>query len=86
MTIHTVSSHLVDLSKVINGEHFSKPRLEAMLNSLFRVSDRYIGTILLPDGEWFFMVTRYATKPDGFDYYIPDNRDDNERLANLLLG
>jgi hypothetical protein len=40
---------------------------------------------VLHDGQrWFFTVDRWGDGPDGFDYTIPDTREQEARIKALL--
>ena len=92
MTIHDVASQLINLSVggYINGEKFSKDRLENQLRCLFRneehnaIAHTVVMEVALRDGRWLFSVTHYNNKPDGFDYMIPDTREQEDELFARL--
>ena len=94
MTIHEISNQLIDLSVggYINGEKFSKVRLENQLRRLFRdeehlaIAHTVVMEIALPDGRWFFSIDHHNDKPDGFDYWIPDNREQEADLFDRLIN
>ena len=92
MTIHTLSTQLHNLSVggYFNGEKFTVKELEGYISSMFRpgvtlkAGNRLVMEISLPDGRWFFFITRFSDKPDGFDYTIPENREEEARIKSLL--
>lgn len=86
MTIHNLASQLHSLSVggYFNGEKFTATRLEDYIASMLRTGDRLVMEIALPDGRWLFTITRFAQKPDGFDYCIPDNREQEGKIKALL--
>ena len=92
MTIHEVSTQLHKLSVdgFFNGEQFTKRELEAYIKGMFRpgttlkADNRLVMEIALRDGGWLFTIDRFSDRPDGFDYYIPDNRDQEARIWSLL--
>lgn len=93
MTLHNIASQLHSLSDGrINGEHFTKAELERALQMWMRNSERnaiknaFVLEIVLRDGAWLAEVTRFADSPDGFDYWIPDTREQEARLYEALLG
>ena len=94
MTIREISSQLFSLSVggFFNREKFTKPRLENQLSSFtrkiagFGVGSKYYMEIALPDGWWYFIVTKYADRADGFDYYIPETREQESAIKNGLFG
>lgn len=87
MTLHYVASQLHSLSVAgyFNREKFTVARLEKLLSDLFRTGDSVTLEIALPDGWWYFTVSRYAPTRDGFDYFIPDTREQSDRLLDALL-
>lgn len=93
MTIHYLASQLHSLSVggYFNGERFTVKELEGYISSMFRpgvtlkAGNRLVMEIALPDGRWFFFITRFSDKPDGFDYTIPENREEEARIKSLLL-
>ena len=94
MTLHDLSSQLFELSVsgYFNGEKFTRRELEHYLQSLFRpgtslkLGNRAVMEIALPDGRWHFSVIRWADSPDGFDYCIPDTREQEAQLLAELLA
>lgn len=87
MTLHNIATQLHSLSVggYFNGERFTVSRLHDQLASWLRTGDKLVMEIALPDGRWLFSVTRFAPNPDGFDYYIPDTRDEENALKAWLL-
>lgn len=92
MTIHEVASSLHGLSVggYFNGERFTVSRLENQIAALFRGTpkggNRLVFQIALPDGWWYFNVSRFADRPDGYDYYIPETREQEERVKAILFS
>ena len=90
MTIHELSNQLYNLSVAgyFNGEKFTRQQLENHIASAFRgalkAGNRYVMEIALPDGRWFFTVNRFANTADGFDYTIPDTREDEAKILALI--
>lgn len=87
MTIHQLSRQLHSLSVggYFNGERFSEQRLETYISNMLRTGNRLVMEISLPDGRWFFTITRFSQSPDGFDYAIPDTWAQEARIKSLLL-
>ena len=91
MTIHELSNQLYNLSVAgyFNGEKFTKRQLENHIASAFRgalkAGNRYVMEIALPDGRWLFTVNRFANTSDGFDYTIPDTREEEAKIKALLI-
>ena len=86
MTITYIASQLHSLSVggYFNGEKFSESRLADYIRNMLRTGDRLVMEIALPDGRWLFTITRFAPSADGFDYYIPDTREEESRIKALL--
>lgn len=86
MTIHNIASQLHDLSVAgyFNGEKFSKAELEHYIRNMFRTGSTLVMEIALPDGRWFFKIERYANEADGYDYSIPDTREEEDKIFALL--
>lgn len=87
MTIHQVSTQLHDLSVAgyFNGEKFSRRRLKDYITRMFRAGGtRLVMEIALPDGRWYFTVNRFSPAPDGFDYTIPDTREEEAEIIGTL--
>lgn len=87
MTLRTISDQLFSLSLggYFNGEKFSRQELTHYIANMFRTGTRLIGEICLPDGRWFFKITKYADTPDGYDYFIPTTREQEELLKEELF-
>lgn len=84
MTLHDVAHqlHSLSLAGFINSERFSEQRLYTQLKAMLRdVGDQYIFEIALPDGKWMAKAerTRY-----GYDYWIPDTREQEKVLWEEL--
>lgn len=92
MTIHDVASQLHSLSVdgYFNGEKFSVKQLQNYIADMFRseetlaIANTIVMEIALRDGRWLFSVTHYNNKPDGFDYMIPDTREQEDELFARL--
>ncbi len=92
MTIHEISNQLHNLSVAgyFNGEKFTKRELEHVIAQSFRpevqlkAGNRLVMEIALRDGRWLFTVNKYADRPDGYDYTIPDTREQEAYIRGLL--
>lgn len=89
MTIRNIVDqlHTIAVDGTFNGEHFSKSELNYYICNMFRPelnTRNLIMEITLLDGNWFFSINRYSDNPDGFDYTIPDNREQESRILALL--
>jgi len=93
MTIREISSQLLHIAidGRINGEKFSKAGLERYISTMFRGGDLKLGNAIameinLRDGHWLFTVERFSNEADGFDYYIPDTREQEDRIWKRLTA
>lgn len=85
MTIEDVARQMCSLSHVFNGEEFTLEELLAALKRWFNPEAKtqiWFLLIDLPDGEWLMTVNRVG---DGFDYYIPDTREQERKLWKKLM-
>lgn len=93
MTIREIAHQLHRLSVVgyFNGEKFSEKELRGYLEGMFRpgvhlkAGNSVIMEISLPDGNWFFSVSRFSDSRDGYDYWIPDNKEEEGRILSRLM-
>jgi len=92
MTLSETTKQIYDLSIAgyINGEKFTYGRFHSYIKSMMQPGtencNRVIFEIVLPDGRWLAKITRYGEKPDNYDYYIPETRQQEEYLKNELYG
>ena len=92
MTLHEVVNQVYALSVAgyINREKFTKKRLFDYCKSLLRdgthnaIPNSVALEIALPDGWWFMLVQRWP-RGNGYDYYIPDTRE-QEKVIKEKLG
>lgn len=88
MTISQCARQLHDLSVggYFNGEKFTVDRLTNMIASLFNGSTKkhIVLQIALPDGWWFFTINHYNESRDGFDWTIPETREQEAKVLSLL--
>lgn len=88
MTIREVVNQLYDLSttKIFSGEKITKFQLERYVANSFRSGNlTHLATeIDLRDGRWTCIINRYASRPDGYDYTIPDDREHETKIKALL--
>ena len=87
MTIKYVAEQLYAQSVFgfFNGEKFTKAEFTNYLKRWFRPelkTTRWVMEIALPDGRWHCVVSRYSESPDGFDYYIPETREQDKALVD----
>ncbi len=85
MTIKEISKQLCELSILINGETPARSWVESYIKRMFRIGslavpDKLLMRVLLDDGEWFCVVSRFSASSDGFDYEIPDTKEQEEKL------
>lgn len=94
MTIHEVATqvHRLAVDHRINGMKVTKQWLESYLNKMMRSADQnkilnsVVMDIELRDGDWLFEVFRYSDAPDGYDYDIPDSREEERQIINRLFA
>lgn len=90
MTLYGVCKNIISLSDLINGERFTVRRLNAQLSAQFRgrtkIENKLVISIMLPDGEWLMTVNRFSTADDGFDYYIPETREQEDEIFRALTA
>ncbi len=92
MTIRELSAQIHSLATGhrINGEARSKQWLEHYIRKMFstgsKLHNKIVMEIQLPDGNWLMTINRYADMTDGFDYTIPDNREQERRIWNELTA
>lgn len=93
MTIHEISNqlHALSVNSFFNGEKFTKRELEHYINNCFekgslKLKNRLVMEINLRDGKWLFTVDRFSDSVSGFDYYIPDTREQEARIWELLTA
>lgn len=91
MTLHEISTQLHHMTNGhINGEHFSRQALESNLHRWMRscetnaIQNTHVIEVSLPDGTWLCEVHRFADVADGYDYYIPDTREQEARIWEML--
>lgn len=91
MTLHDISTQLHNLTGGhINGERFSKQELEGAIRRWMRnpeglkIPNRFVIEVELKDGRWLATIDRFADSPDGYDYYIPDTREQEDLLRKAL--
>lgn len=88
MTISQCARQLHGLSVggYFNGEKFTVDRLTNQIASLFRCDNQkhIVMQIALPDGWWFFTVNHYNESRDGFDWTIPETREQEAKVLSLL--
>ena len=91
MTIREVCNQLFDLSVggYFNGEKFTIERLIKQTENMFRGSspkggNRVVWQIALPDGWWHFTITKYGNRPDEWGYYIPETREQEKKIIDIL--
>lgn len=91
MTLNNVTDQLYSMAVAgyFNGEKYSKLEFAAYLKGVFRAelnTRSWVMEIALPDGRWYFKVYRWRDGSDGFDYWIPTNRTEEQKLLTQLLS
>ena len=93
MTIKEVANQIYSLSigHYVNGVKFTKMELESTLARWMRnaennkIKNCVVMEICMADGRWLTEVFKYADRPDGYDYDIPDNREQEKRIYEALM-
>lgn len=84
MTLRETADMALDLTvdHKINGVHFTKAEFRHVLDMwLNKYTCRYIASINLSDGEW---LVQFSKSRDYYDLWIPDTREQEERLYAAL--
>lgn len=89
MTINEVINQVYGLSVAgyFNGEKYSKREFAEYVKGVFRPelnTTRWLMEIALPDGRWYFSMYRFADDRDGYDYFIPETRLQEQALISNL--
>ena len=90
MTIHEVSTQLYNLAlgHFLNGQKWTRQSLEHYIRTMFngnlKLDNAIVLEICLRDGKWLMTVDRFSDAADGYDYYIPDDRDQEKRIWQML--
>lgn len=85
MTIKEIADQIYKMSKGrVNGEKYTKRELEAVFRMWMRTGSEYIGIVVLRDGEWLFLIDRFGSESNEYDYYIPDTREHEKSLYRVL--
>lgn len=88
MTYHEAISYIFNtsLGHFINGEKFTRQRLDSQIRHLIRdeVRKPYIFEMCLHDGRWLCEIEQYAAGE--WDVYIPETREQEQRLWDRLTG
>ena len=87
MTLNEVINQVYSLSVggYFNGEKFSKREFAEYVKGVFRPelgTRRWLMEIALPDGRWYFQMTRFDDTVYGYDYYIPITRQQEQALIS----
>ena len=90
MTIKEVAKSLYNLSVDghFNRESFSLTRLEKVIRTYFNgCTDKSFAVLEmeLPDGWWNIRINHYSNRPDGYDYTIPDTREQEQKIIAQLM-
>lgn len=90
MTLHEVAKQVYSLTNGrVNGENYTESELENVFKiwmknpEHLKIKNRCAIVVSLPDGEWLATIDK---TPFGYDYYIPDTRDQEQRISNALLS
>lgn len=93
MTIREVSDQIYDLTGgKINEQLFCKERLYKNIQTWFKdcehnkIKNGVVIHAELMDGGWYCLLTKYSNNIDGYDYYIPETREDEHKLILRFMG
>ena len=93
MTVREVASQLMGMAVDghFNGQKFSERELRQYIEGMFesgvlKLKDRLVMEITLPDGNWIFTVNHFNDEWDGYDYTIPETREEENWIWDMLLG
>ena len=92
MTLHETAKSLYNLSVggFFNREKFSFSQFENYVKTLFKgtpkLENRVVIEIALPDGWWLCEVIRYSDCADGYNYEIPETREQEQRIYKALTA
>lgn len=76
MTIKDIVNQLMDLSvdRCIDGNRTTKKALAEKVRTEVQPGSPLLCRITLPDGAWRVKIERWGQGPDGYDYWVPDTR------------
>ena len=92
MTLREVASQIYGLTidGFVNGEQFTRKELEQVLRKWMDhaesnvVPNVHVVELSLPDGRWLAAVSNFRKTHDGYDYYVPDTREEEAHLYQRL--
>ena len=90
-SLKTGGDHSPQLLIFSMAKKFAKRELEHYINNCFekgslKLKNRLVMEISLRDGKWLFTVDRFSDSVSGFDYYIPDTREQEAHIWELLTA
>ena len=87
MTLNYIINQVYHLSVngYFNHQKFTFADFKDAITRWMRGTNRYILEISLPDGWWYMSINKYNNNIDGYDYFIPDNREQEKHLLNYLV-
>ena len=92
MTLHETIQSVYGLTVAgyINREKMTLTAFEGYIKNLFKgntkLSNRVVVEIALPDGWWLCQIIRFADRRDGFNYEIPETREQEQRIWKALTA
>ena len=88
MTLKETCKQIHDLSLggFINREKFSFTEFYNAAKHWMNGTDSYVFEIALPDGWWYARLIKYGYTNDSYDYYIPDTREESDKIFNDLIA
>lgn len=93
MTINNIINNLYSISidGKFNGERFTKTGFSNAVknhwiyNNGELISKELYLEISLADGDWLMKIFQYRDSNDGWDYYIPNTKEEEKKLYDELL-
>jgi len=87
MTLREVVNQVYDLSVdgYFNRIKFTKQEFSLYVWRMMRTTNKLIFEIALPDGWWYMSINRWNDNSKQYDYYIPDTKEDSEKLYQELV-
>ena len=87
MTKTDLIKSLYSISHSFNGMYdVPKSWLSNYINKMVDGDRPYYMSIGLPDGDWLLKIYKYSDKEDGYDYFIPENREEELTLWGELIN
>lgn len=89
MTIYELTNQLHSLSVggYFNREQFTVERLQSYIESMLRTGDSLTMEIAMPDGWWYFTISKWVERGHfRYAYYIPETREQESHVKEMLFN